>query len=273
MRTIERGVFPRSWMGPELNDAPDVLVHAYNLDFFILRQSCHTHAEKPFLYLLIGADRALLVDTGAPGSDIASAVRAVLARWCSSRAMPAPSLLVVHTHGHSDHVAGDAQFLDDATTTVVGTDLDSICAGFGIAQWPDSLGAVDLGERVVDVIPVPGHDPVSVAFYDRNTAILLSGDVLYPGRLYVRDAAAFRASVGRLVDFTADRPVSHILGAHIENSWTPYIDYPEGTAYQPEEHPLELGRAHLLEVHAALAAMGEKIERRPLRDLTIWPLI
>jgi len=67
----------------------------------------------------------------------------------------------------------------------------------------------------------------------------------------VRDAQAFRASVKRLVAFTRRRPVSHILGAHVENTRMPYLDYPEGTTYQPEEHALELGRAHLLELDAA----------------------
>ena len=83
----------------------------------------------------------------------------------------------------------------------------------------------------------------------------MTGDTLYPGRLYVRDGAAFTASIRRLVAFTLDKPVAHILGAHVENTRTPYLDYPEGTTYQPDEHALELGRAHLLELNDALAAM------------------
>ena len=111
-----------------------------------------------------------------------------------------------------------------------------------------------------------------MAFYDRRTGILLTGDLLYPGRLYVRDATAFRASVRRLVSFTRTRPVAHILGAHIENTRTPFLDYPEGTAHQPDEHALELGRAHLLELADTLDAMGERIERAVCRDFTVWPV-
>jgi hydroxyacylglutathione hydrolase len=270
---LERGTFPQSWSeGTELEPGPAFVSHAYNPDFHILRQSGRTHFEKPFLYLLFGADRAMLVDTGAPGADLAGAVHAVLARWSASRGRPAPPLLVTHTHGHSDHVAGDAQFAGMAATTLVGAGLADVVSYFGMATWPNGVGAVDLGGRPIDVIPIPGHEPASIAFYDRRTGILLPGDVLYPGRLYVRDAAAFRESVARLVAFTRSRPLAHILGAHVENTRTPFLDYPDGTVFQPEEHALELGRAHLLELDDALDGMGERIERRVLRDFTIWPV-
>src|SRR5262249_20604637 len=112
-----------------------------------------------------------------------------------------------------------------------------------------------------------------VAIYDRRTGILLTGDTLYPGRLYIRDAAAFAQSIDRLVDFTRTHDVTHVLGAHIENTLTPYVDYPTGTTFQPDEHALELSRAHLLELQDALRRMGGQLERRSLRDFTVWPLI
>ena len=180
--------------------------------------------------------------------------------------------MVAHTHGHSDHVAGDPQFVGMPGATLVGTAIDEISRFFGIEGWPDGIGSIDLGGRPIDVIPIPGHEPASVAFYDRRTGILLTGDLLYPGRLYVRDATAFHASVRRLVSFTRTRPVAHILGAHIENTRTPFLDYPEGTAHQPDEHALELGRAHLLELADTLDAMGEGIERAIFRDFTVWPV-
>jgi glyoxylase-like metal-dependent hydrolase (beta-lactamase superfamily II) len=247
-------------------------VHAYNHDFYILRQSGRTHFEKPFLYLLFGSNRALLVDTGAPGADVAGTVLAIIAERARASHVPPPSLIVSHTHGHTDHVAGDPEFHDMAGTTVVGTSVTEVSAFFAIQRWPEEPGRLDLGGRLLDVLAIPGHEPSSVAIYDRRTGVLLSGDLLYPGRLYVRDPAAFRGSVARLVAFTEDRPLAHILGAHIENTRTPYVDYPEGTVEQPDEHALELGRAHLLELHHALAAMGPGIERRALRDFTIWPV-
>ena len=125
---------------------------------------------------------------------------------------------------------------------------------------------------MLDIVPIPGHEPASIAIYDRRTAILMTGDTMYPGRLYVRDPVAFRESIDRLVEFTATHDVAHVLGAHIENTRTPYVDYPEGTTYQPEEHVLELGRSDLTELREGLRQMGDHLERRAYRDFTVWPV-
>src|SRR5262249_1340850 len=142
---------------------------------------------------------------------------------------------------------------------------------FGISKWPEEIGSIDLGGRVVDVIPIPGHQAAHVAYYDRRTGILLTGDHLYPGRLYVTDFPQYLASTRRMVEFSATRPVAHIVGCHIEQTATPLVDYPVGTKYQPHEHALELGRAQLLELLAGLEAMQGKPVRAFYRDFTIWP--
>jgi glyoxylase-like metal-dependent hydrolase (beta-lactamase superfamily II) len=129
----------------------------------------------------------------------------------------------------------------------------------------------DLGERILDIIPIPGHEASSIAIYDRQTGILFTGDTLYPGRLYVQDTAAFADSIQRLVDFTHGKIITHILGNHIEQTRTPYLDYPIRTVYQPDEHQLELGRAHLLELNQALRDLKGRSERIAFRDFTIWP--
>jgi hydroxyacylglutathione hydrolase len=124
---------------------------------------------------------------------------------------------------------------------------------------------------VLDVIAIPGHDILSIAFYDRQTGVLLTGDSLYPGRLYVRDFPEFIRSTERLVEFTRGKVVTHILGTHIEQSSTPYKDYPVGTKYQPEEHELALSRGQLLELADALSAMKGTAVRMAMRDFTVWP--
>ena len=47
------------------NRDPRIQVIAYNEDTIILRENIAVHWEAPFTYLLAGADRALLIDTGA----------------------------------------------------------------------------------------------------------------------------------------------------------------------------------------------------------------
>lgn len=252
---------------------PDWQIHEYNANFYILRESGCTNYEKPFLYLIFGRDRALLVDTGAGATvDTAATVQKLLAQWQTRNRHAEPiALTVAHSHGHGDHVSGDKGFDGMANVTVIPATPEAEQKAFGIAQWPDGAGSIDLGGRVIDVLAIPGHQPAHLAYYDRTTAILLTGDHLYPGRLYVSDFPAYLASTRRLVEFTETRPVAHILGCHIEQSSTPFVDYPVGTVYQPHEHSLELGRANLLELMAGLEAMKDQPKKRALRDITIVP--
>jgi hydroxyacylglutathione hydrolase len=266
------GILPQSWpTAGDCREAAPFHLHSYNEDFFIIRQSGCTHYEKPFLYLIFGRERTMLIDTGAGNFDVAAAVGAALSIWRERKGRDPGPLLVVHSHAHADHVAGDAAFAGGDGIFLVPAALESIIPFFGFRNWPDEVAVIDLGDRLVDVIPIPGHDPASVAFYDRETAILLPGDTLYPGRLYVEQQAEFVRSVERLVEFTRSRPLAHILGCHIENSRAPFVDYAVGTVDQPDEHELALGRAHLLELHDALQRMMMPMAREILRDFTIWP--
>ena len=271
---IRPGNLPKAWIlgGPKCVEVPEFQVHEYNEDFYILRQSGCSNYEKPFLFLLFGKDKALLLDTGAGKTDIAQVVNKVIATWLARTKRETIELVIAHTHAHKDHTGGDDQFKNLPHTNLVSPNLKSVQEFFGIKNWPEEIVKYDLGDRTVDVIPIPGHEATSIAIYDRQTAILFTGDTLYPGRLYVRDQAQFVQSIQRLVDFTRNKVVAHILGNHIENTRTPYLDYRVGTVYQPDEHSLELGRGELLELHEALRQMNGKIVRMAMRDFTIWPL-
>jgi len=271
---VRPGTFPAKWMtgGPNCIEVPDWQVHQYNEDFFILRQSGCVDYEKPFLYLVFGKEKALLEDTGAPPSDAARVVGDVIAKVLKAKKRPSIPLIVAHSHGHGDHVAGDPAFQNMPNVTMVPLTVEGTSAFFGIEKWPEGIGHIDLGERVLDVIPIPGHHALSVAFYDRQTGILLTGDSLYPGRLYVRDFAEFVRSTDRLVEFTRGKIIAHILGTHIEQMNVPYKDYPIMTKYQPDEHELALARGALLELQEALHAMNGTPARMALRDFTIWPM-
>jgi len=197
-------------------------------------------------------------------------VSSVLDEWAARNHRPLPPLLVAHSHSHDDHTAGDAQMRARATTTVVPLTVEATMKAFDIPSWPEGLGKIDLGGRIIDVFPIPGHDVLSLAYYDRQTGILDAGDSLYPGRLYVKDFPAFVASTQRMVRFTEGKIVTHIVGCHIEQSRTPYLDYKVGTKYQPDEHSLDMGRGELLELNEALQHMKTPV-RMAFRDFTIWP--
>ena len=75
----------------------------------------------------------------------------------------------------------------------------------------------------------PGHHEASIAVYDRRSGFRVTGDTVYPGRLYVDDLPAFTATLDRLVAFTRSRPVSHVMGCHIEMTRTPgHVNPPVG---------------------------------------------
>jgi glyoxylase-like metal-dependent hydrolase (beta-lactamase superfamily II) len=242
---------------PGDDTAPAIQVHAYSEHTLILRQNKSVHFEAPFLYLLFGNDRALLLDTGATADPAAMPLRAtvdtLIGRWLARHPRERYGLVVAHTHGHGDHIAGDAQFANRPYTEVVGPSLDAVTAYFGFEQWPLRPAELDLGGRVLDLLPGPGHEEAAVVFHDRHTGLLLTGDSLYPGRLYVRDVPAFAATVDRLLAFCGTNRVTHVLGCHIEMTCTPDKDYPRGTVHQPDEPPLELTTAHLSRLRDALA--------------------
>jgi hydroxyacylglutathione hydrolase len=256
------------------NRDPELQVHRYDEHTVILRQNKAVHYEAPFLYLLFGNDRALLVDTGATPEPAFFPLRATVDRlldgWLAAHPRDRYQLLVVHSHGHGDHVAGDGQFAGRPGTTVVGADLDAVTGFLGLRGWPDGVAQVDLGGRAVDAIPSPGHDDAAVTWYDRFTGLLLTGDTLYPGRLYVFDWPAYAATVDRLLAFAADHPVGHLLGGHIEMTRSPGLDYVIRTTYQPEEPPLQLGVADLRTLRRAVEEVGDTPGIHPYEQFVVY---
>lgn len=271
-QTPETGTLPDRWPtgGPNCMEMQEYYIHEYNPNFYILRQSGCTDYEKPFLYLIFGSDKALLWDTGSRNSRVREAVDRLMDRWLKANKRTGIPLVIVHSHKHGDHIAGDAQFADRPDTTLVKPDLASVTAFFGFQNWPEQNASLDLGGRPMNLIPIPGHTDDSFALYDRRTAVLLTGDTVYPGRLYVNAAEfeTFRKSIHRLAAFLDGKPVAHVLGNHIEQTRTPFVDYPTGTKYQPEEHELALGASNVFELDRVLQSMTAPAVVK-LRDLTI----
>lgn len=272
---VAGGEFPAMWISGNPNCAtePQIQVHAYNPDTYILRQSLCTNFEGPFIYLLFGQDKVLMQDTGAGGIPIAGTVSGIIDDWLADNDMTSIELIVSHSHSHGDHVAGDGQFQGQPDTTVVGLSVSAVSAFFGITSWPTQIVEYDLGGgRIIDVIPIPGHQTAHIALYDRQTGILFTGDTLYPGRLYISSFSTYLSSIQRLVTFIEDRPVCHILGTHIEMTNTPGEDFPFGATSHPDEHPLQLDRTHLLELLDAVRNMQAAPHREDHDDFIVFPL-
>lgn len=261
---------------PKYNTDPDIQVHAYDENTYLLRQNMTVSWEAPFMFLLFGQDRAVLLDTGATAEPeyfpLRATVDSVIDRWTATHQHAADyALLVLHTHAHGDHTAADGQFTGRSRTQVVGAKRDAAWPFFGFTADRETVAELDLGGRVIDCLDTPGHHQAAVTYYDRHTQILFTGDTVYPGRLYVFDWPAFVRTIDRLVDWCAEHPVSHLLGCHIEMTTTPGLDYPIGWTYQPDEPPLQLTSGHLRQLQDKLREHGLRRGRYVLPEMIIDP--
>ncbi len=246
------------------NSDPKIQVHAYDAHTFVLRQNKAVHYEAPFIYLFCGNDRALLLDTGATADPAAFPLRetvdGILRDWLAAHPRESYELVVAHTHGHGDHVAGDSQFDGRPATVLVPAQLAAARSFFSITDWPAEIAAFDLGGRVLEVTGCPGHDEASIAVYDPWTGFLITGDTVYPGRLYVRDY------------FARCRPVTHVLGCHVEMTSSPGRDYPVGATYQPDEAPLPMTVDQLVAVRDAARSVAGRPGAHVFGDFIIFAL-
>ena len=185
------------------NKDPFAQVIQHDSDTYIIRQNKCLNYEAPFIYLFIGTESALLVDTGA-SSDVSFTLYGLVTEILDKRKTKSGkpiSLKVIHSHGHGDHTANDGQFLNKPGVELVKANKESLILFFQFNNWPDETKHFDLGHRELAIIPMPGHDNVSIAIYDPKTKWLLTGDTVYPGRLYIRDWSAFKNSIDRLILF------------------------------------------------------------------------
>ena len=203
------------------------------------------------MYLLLGSTEALLIDTGDIADPSVIPLADTVMRLLPGQGPAKLPLLVVHTHRHLDHRAGDAQFKTFSNAQVVGFDIESVRRYYKFTDWPNGLAQLDLGGRTVDVIPTPGHNETEVSFYDRSTGLLFTGDFLMPARLLIDDAHADIASAERIAAFVQDRPISFILGGHIEMNSAGEL-FPWESQYHPNEHMLQMTKDDALDLPAAV---------------------
>lgn len=209
------------------------------------------HVEEVRSYLVRGAARALLWDTGLGIANMLAEVE---------RFVPVTpeSLIVVQSHSHFDHVGDTWRFAERGVPIAAHpAEADRIARGMNHADsayWlqekfllgalpsgfdpdgyvirpatvTDLLGegdTIDLGDRVFTALHMPGHSPGGLALWDAANGLLLSGDTAYAAPLYAyspdADPDAYRTSLRRLADLA---PQIHIcLPSHDETPMPPEL--------------------------------------------------
>lgn len=157
------------------------------------------------MYLIVGRDRALLIDlsNAIKWDDTAVAsLQAVVAQEIGSR-----ELHIAITHFHGDHTGMLPAFKDNPDVTFwiqtdefKGKDLFPADRTVPIG----GNGALDLGGGVVvDAVEIPGHTDHSTAYFLRGKHLLFSGDGLGSGNgvwIFSADGfAQYRQTIDRLI--------------------------------------------------------------------------
>lgn len=181
-------------------------VEALDQGVFAIEEPLHDENVKS--HLVVGTDRALLIDTGMGVGDISAVVGGLTDR----------PLTVLNSHAHWDHVGGNGRFpasvdivahLFSKQRLATGTTNERLRDNFSpervfgpfpdgfrpatIAYPPTHLDrllrggeVIDLGGRLLEVIHAPGHAPDLLVVLDRAAGILFSTDAVYAGALYAQ---------------------------------------------------------------------------------------
>ncbi len=161
--------------------------------------------EETISYLIIGKEKAALIDTGDGIANI---------KKCAEELTKLP-IFVLNTHNHTDHVAQNYMFKEvwsydgpmahevsktgypqEKMVGMVGPGMTwkPLPKGFDpakytappwkITKWLHEGDAVDLGDRKLEVIYTPGHSNDSLCLLDKNARMLWVGDIFYTGGIY-----------------------------------------------------------------------------------------
>lgn len=144
-------------------------------------------------FLIVGEERALLLDTGAEPCDLTALLRSVTDR----------PILLVQTHGDGDHTANSGLFPEIFAHP---REFGVICRfrpELEARLRPVSEGDLfDLGGTVLEVVDTPGHTPGSICLLDRARRALFSGDTVSRGPVFLfgdhRDIHTYRKTLEKL---------------------------------------------------------------------------
>ena len=126
-------------------------------------------------FLLTGKEKALLSDSGMTTKKVRELVEPLTS-------LP---LYLANTHSDRDHVAGNAEF----SCFYMHPDEEEHYrqeGGEGEILPLREGDELDLGERVLRVIEIPGHTPGSIGFLDVKVRVFISGDPIQEeGRIFM----------------------------------------------------------------------------------------
>lgn len=127
------------------------------------------------MFLILGQDRAMLVDTGFGTGDLKAFVETLTDK----------PVFVVTTHGDGDHLGCHDRFEE---IYLHPCDIDYISSKGKPAPaihplWDGDV--LSVGDYAFTVLHLPGHTPGSVMLLEKNKRILIAGDAVQTGSIYM----------------------------------------------------------------------------------------
>lgn len=127
-------------------------------------------------FLLLGDERALLIDSGMNTPDAKEIAETVTSLH----------LELLNTHADRDHISGNSSF--DKFYISLGETENLRMKGEDLLKRivPVKEGdTIDLGNRMLEIIDNPGHTPGSIAILDVKNKVLIGGDAIQDGNIFM----------------------------------------------------------------------------------------
>ena len=199
--------------------------------------------EAVFSYLICGTEQAMLIDTGYGLGDLRSVVEQIT---------PLP-LVIVNTHGHCDHVGGNAQFstpcymypadwelarehcssqmrrmnaerLAHSLNYETGEEFSALPEAFELEAYAqrgtgDLIEAhegmrFDLGGVTLELIETPGHTAGGISVLWREKRLLFVGDAVNFFTWLFAPESTGKKSYLAMLDKVETLPADRYLGGH-----------------------------------------------------------
>ncbi|MFN8475170.1 MAG: MBL fold metallo-hydrolase [Anaerolineae bacterium] len=191
---------------------------------------------------LVQGDRLAVVDTGVR-EFMPAAIEPALAAL--GRSLPDIGL-IVNTHGHWDHVQGNAAVRDASSAPIwIHTDDAGLLESPPDRELKDG-DTIDLGTWRFVVVHTPGHSAGMVCLYEPERALLIVSDAVQgyglPGGglpLYFHSGRQYRESLARLLALDMD---TIVLGHAFIWSGEPRFAHQGAEARQYLKESLEASR-------------------------------
>ncbi|SCY71587.1 Glyoxylase, beta-lactamase superfamily II [Lachnospiraceae bacterium XBB2008] len=157
--------------------------------------STYYHDEEGVrFFLLLGSKEALLIDSGMKTQNAKELAREITDL----------SIRLFNTHADPDHIGSNDEFDEVMINPAELVNYKKPHPSQKIVPIYDG-DIIDLGDRKLRAIALPGHTPGSTALLDKNTGMLFSGDPIQDGRIFMfgemRDISAYIHSLRRLKEY------------------------------------------------------------------------